>query len=456
MNSMKDRVREATRARADEITPASIPPLRLSPPPPGRRWLRGDLRAALDRARRAARRWGSRAVPLASGAAVLAVLAGMGIVASLGKPTGPAIGAVLPTHVPAAGSLASPPPVPVNEPVPAYYLALTGTRKPYASNPDAAGVFSSATGAQVAKVVPPPPYRNFIGVSAAADDRTFALAAQTSTTEEGARLVTFFIVRYRPGHPARLTPVTAVRVPNGATFTAFALSPDGKKLAVASAPNSRASGISGEIQVATLATGAVATWSSPNGTVGGDTADPWSLSWTADGSTLAFNWFGGDQFASRVTPAMAAATGLRLLDVRAPAGDLAAASRLALHWENGSRVISSGGYLSDIAQITPDGRTIVAALGGPNPRHPQQVVGHLAGFAAYSAATGTLRYLLDWKATRGGQAGGPTDVLWSNASGSLLIVYAPPGHWNRIGVLRGNQLTLLPQSATVQFPAAAW
>jgi hypothetical protein len=38
----------------------------------------------------------------------------------------------------------------------------------------------------------------------------------------------------------------------------------------------------------------------------------------------------------------------------------------------------------------------------------------------------------------------------------VLIVYAPPEHWNRIGVLRDNHLALLPQSSRVQVPAAAW
>jgi len=360
-------------------------------------------------------------------------------------PAGPTIGRAAPAAVAAA--------------IPAYYIALTGTRKPFPS-PDVAGVYSSRTGARLATVVPPRPDRTFIAVSAAADDRTFAVAAQASDGQETSRAVTFYRVRFSPADGTHLTALTAITVPAGATFDGFALSPDGKRLAVASEPNRTALGINGEIQVATLASGRVSTWSSADGAVGGDTAGPWTLSWTGDGRTLAFNWLGYGQYASRITARMAAATGLRLLPAGAPPGDLVKQSRLALHWrDDGSRALASGGAVSDVAMITPDGRRIVAALvGAPADRAPARA-GPLAGFAAFSAATGAREYLRGWRRTQPDRSGGPTDILWTSATGDVLIVYAPPGHRGRIGVLRGEQLTqltLLPQSPAAQFPAAAW
>lgn len=47
-------------------------------------------------------------------------------------------------------------------------------------------------------------------------------------------------------------------------------------------------------------------------------------------------------------------------------------------------------------------------------------------------------------------------MLWSSPAGSVLVVYAPAGHSNRIGVLTGGRLTLLPRPALLSLPAAAW
>ena len=58
--------------------------------------------------------------------------------------------------------------------VPPYYIALAGQP----DTPEHAVIRASATGAVLATVKPPRPYRSFTFVSGAADDRTFVLAAQ--------------------------------------------------------------------------------------------------------------------------------------------------------------------------------------------------------------------------------------------------------------------------------------
>jgi hypothetical protein len=555
MRGLEDRIRAATRAAAREITADSIGPLRLQPRPLRSRWL-----AAADGqpgwARRAA--WRQRAMPLAAAAAVLAVIAGVATVTAhppaafgAGQLThafprfGPPAPAAAPhltataraRQAPAAaparqarvlrgGKLTALPAVSASAAIPAYYVALARTRKPFASSSYDAAVYSSTTGAELARIRPPGAFRSFVQVSAAADDRTFALAAQygpaapSPTTSAklaprqpagtaspvlspaprhettldstvpgpattaaawtsapsraasppaaaGLARVAFFILRFNPAAGStQLTVVPRLVVPARASFDALALSPDGKQLAVAFAPGGRAAGTSGEIQIGNIATGRVRTWSSPAGAVGGGTIYPGVLSWTADSRTLAFNWSGSSAARSRASPPVnrpadtAAATGLRLLDTSSPAGDVVARSKLALHWNGNTGAIASGGYLSNVALITPDGRGIVAVLDQPAARLPVPLsVGVLASFAEYASATGSLRYVLEYPATRLGETGGPAGVLWSNPAGSMLIVYAPTGDRqgsSRIGVLRGSVLTLLPQPATAQFPAAAW
>ena len=64
--------------------------------------------------------------------------------------------------------------------VPPYYVALTAPAYPdvYDGNAPAAEVRATATGAVLAKIIPPKPYVHFAGVAAAADDRTFVLVAE--------------------------------------------------------------------------------------------------------------------------------------------------------------------------------------------------------------------------------------------------------------------------------------
>jgi hypothetical protein len=110
-----------------------------------------------------------------------------------------------------------------------------------------------------------PPGGRFTAVAAAGDDRTFLLAAQTSTS------VDFYEQRLdphgRPGSPVLVFTLPATSAP------AFALSPDASQFAYATA---------GGIGVVSLATGTRRSWTAAGGRVVG-------LSWAGD-NALAFTW----------------------------------------------------------------------------------------------------------------------------------------------------------------------
>jgi hypothetical protein len=172
MSTVEDRIRAAAQAAAETVTPGSVPPLRLPEDRDGaRRQYRWPLRPAL-------RRWSSLLVPLAAAAAVIGVVAAsLAISATFhgnARPAGPAVR----SH-PSPAPLR---PAPLGQAalyqVPRYFAALTLTAPVQVRGGEAVVVRSTLTGQVLATVTAPPPYQIFTWVSAAADDRTFVLAAQ--------------------------------------------------------------------------------------------------------------------------------------------------------------------------------------------------------------------------------------------------------------------------------------
>lgn len=389
-------------------------------------------------------------------AAVIAVLAGLiGLAGRPGtRPAPPRAGSChLPTSPPvtphSSSSLSYSDPFAgtASHLIPPYFIALKGTRRPYPAHPNIAAVYSSATGSALATVRVPKPYRTFILVSAAADDRTFALAAQGAQPLGRRAPIAFFLLRFSAAtHRARLTRITTVpAIPARASLDAFALSPDGQKLAVAWEPNNPARRcITERIQVTDLRSGAARNWASGTGSVEGDTDDPWSVSWAADSRTLAFNWYALPP--ARSKQATGPGTGLRELDT-AVGGSIEGSSQLLLPFRGPGRRTPAGS-LTDIAFLTPDGASIVGA-----------VTDHgSAGYAVFSRA-GKLRRVLGSGPVSGVDSGGPRDVLWASPTGSVLVVSSPPGHNGRVAILAHGQVTLLPPlpaSVSVNLPAAAW
>jgi hypothetical protein len=173
------------------------------------------------------------------------------------------------------------------------------------------------------------------------------------------------------------------------------------------------------------------------------------LSWTADGRTLAFQqWVTGEIIH------------LRLLDTTTPGGSLQAASRLVLRWPgDGATWHYVHGKISNVlfgfsAIITPDGSKIVAATEDLT-KHP---LSSALAFTEFSAATGKVVKVLGRWPIPGLYPGQTQDVLWTNSSGSTLIVLAhkpgvptkdprsinSAGYGIEFGVLHGNQFTPLP------------
>ena len=165
MNTVEDTLRAALRETAGEVTPQSVPPLRL--PGARRRGMAGPA---------ARRRWAGWLTPLAAAASVTAVVA-----ASLAIPT-----ALHDRHQAAshpAGPFAG---------VPPYYVVLTGKNpSPVVMQRQFAEVRATATGVTLARVTPPRPYRTFVAAAGAGDGRTFVLVAGpwAVTYRDGGKLI---------------------------------------------------------------------------------------------------------------------------------------------------------------------------------------------------------------------------------------------------------------------------
>jgi hypothetical protein len=446
MNTLEDRIRAAVAQTAEEIAPGSIRPLSLhgGQVPSGRRTRAG--RAA--RAGRGSARWPRGLIPVAAAASVIAVVAAsLAIAGSLsggrsaaaraqaGQPgTGRSRPGKAPQIVSAASraALAS---------VPGFYVALTPG---YMGVNNRAQVRATATGAVLATVAAPAPYNTFSWVSAADDDRTFVLAAQQWTPVPPGSAsgpiekrnddtpTKFFVLHLSSGgRTAQLSALPIPVQPGSVWIDGIALSPDGSKLAVVVNATGAHPDASPAIAVYTVATGAAKEWRWPGSAVIGN-QKPWGspLSWTADGRTVAF----------QIVPANGTIE-VRLLDTDAPGGLMA--SRLGVEWTAGgvtgangtvirgsrtSPANSLGGYNT---LITPDGTKIVCVTTGTT----------VSGVTEFDAATARVASDTDPQAT---------GVLWTNASGSTLIV----SNASTVGVLTGGQFTPLPDASNVGIMSA--
>ncbi len=429
MSMLEDRVRRALRETAEEITPLDVPPLGLPDGagrgPAGRRWLARGRRA---------HGWPGWLTPLAAAAAVAVVLA-----ATL------ALTGTLPGHRPAhRGQPGRPLPG-----VPRYYVVLAPT--PHGAWPQQAEVRATATSQTVARLAVPAPYNVFMMVAAAADVGRYVLDGQrTEVQQEGkvkiaepagpVRFYQFWISS--SGQVSSLRPVPVPEVPAGPSLAGLALTPDGRKLAVAL--ETPKPGRNPEIEVDTLATGAQRVWTWPGAqpiemSLGGTGA---AVSWAADDRTLAFQRLVGSQIQ------------VRLLDTAAPGSSLAA-SRVALSrfWDGSGHRFRHGRSVNDIMTfgtlLTPDGSKIVCTTDTETQQPPSAEL----AFTEFSAQTGQVVTQRDhWQIT-GHWPTEEQDVLWANADGSTLLVVAhQPGVTAdsqgdfpiQFGILRGNRYTPLP------------
>jgi len=258
-------------------------------------------------------------------------------------------------------------------------------------------------------------------VTVAGDDRTFVLALFSH-----ARGTRFYALRITAsGQSAGLTLLAIRPLPIREAVDAVALTPDGTRLAVAI----QSGGRDGRVEVITLATGAVRTWTTTRGGL------PEALSWDAAGRRLAFFW-------SSAT----SAAGLWLLDTSAPGTGLLSGRRLLPQTVGPDEVQS--------ALISPDARTIIASVTYNGTAQVSQgtVVG---GIVEVSAQTGRPRRTLLAE-----RAAHSSDVGWHITSCLLPSLDATGNHLlascDQFGRLDRGRFTALPGAAPQTTVAAAW
>ena len=455
MNTIEERIRAAARAAADTVPPDSVPPLEL---PVG-----GEARFRWRRPRSAEV---SRAGWLAPTAAAAVMVLIAVLVVAISRSPHEAFG---PT--PAASAAGAPAPGPSiasyvrSGQVPPYYVAITSHGNPN-FNPAYAVVQATVSGKTLATFAPAAG-RTIVAVTAAADDRTFVFSEQPQSGNQTFEPHAFYRVQLdSAGRPGQVTKL-AMSVPRGELVTGLALSPDARQLAIAVQPdNVKSEPNLQEVRLYTLATGAVRTWSG-NGTIGSGPDDARSMSWASDERTLAFDWIGPDSGTMVV----------RLLALSAPGGDLLADSRLATTLRSPEQGEAQAATATGAATslfppalacqedsiVTPDGSAVVcgaieatnatfSTTGGGSPLKR----GAETGFFEFSTATGKVTHILGrWAFANVGALA--MNVLWSNASGSLLIAVIPNAGNGRIGVIRGNEFTpILAQSAGIPANSSNW
>jgi hypothetical protein len=437
---MEEAARAAMRAAAGTVSDA--PPLHLPPPleMPAPQRPRGHEPG--HRRRRA--QW---LVPLAAAACVIAIAAGL--VTARRVQNEP----LSPRPVPSSATSASA--------VPDYYVALS--HPPDTATPNQVIVGNAATG-QVLSRVAPPAGTTFAGAAGAADDRTFVLETQPFPQSLPARTIagygymptaaaatlprTWYLLRVSPSASpaAQLVRIPVPVTPAGQEVTALALSPDGSKLALAILPHPFTKGFMGVggtlqlLRVYSVSTGAVLrTWSSTTGSIDSYDFTPDSgttMSWLPDGNHLAV-------FVDSDSP------GLRLLDIRSPGGDLAAAGARLTTGEISNCSQSPTGYAPLL--LAPDRTTLVCAWYDSwspysSPLGPRNGGGcaattMMAGIADYSlsapeaAASGTMwqpwrasRTMVSYSVKADCGASARPQLAWSSPDGGEVLAYlASPG-----------------------------
>jgi hypothetical protein len=449
-HQIEDRVRAATRAAADTVTPDSVPPLRLS------------LNGSRGGSRSPASMWARWLAPMAAAAAVVAVAVAMVTVGrTVNHRTGGTQGSS-PSSRP--GPVRTGPPISsyvASGRVPRYYVSIESIGNPN-FNPSYAVVRSTVTGASMG-LVETAVGRTVVAVTAAADDRTFILDEQpwvssSSSANQSFEPRSFAKLSLRPDGRVLSLVEMPQSVPAGQLMTGFALSPDGTKLAIAIQPdNNKREPQLTEVKVITLATGAVQTWTG-NGAIGFGPDDARSLSWTEDERTLAFDW-------AAAGPGVH--VGVWLLDLEAGGGSLLAHSREAVTLLNEAQLRveplvpptlpasaspappATPPTCQEDEIITPDGSAIVCgAITAVNQISTATSLhrGAETKYIEYATASGKVgRVLGHW--TFGSVGALSVEVLWSNASGTVLIGVIPDSGAGRVGVISGNEFTSLPLSA---------
>jgi hypothetical protein len=408
MTGLEEKLRAAITETADEIRAWEVPPLalrtasRLGPASAGRE-----------------RRWRRPLVPLAAAVAVLAVVVASLTVASL-RPSqhsrryDPAI---------ASGPFRG---------APRYYVEIALTRARQYNGPRHALVRATSTGAVLATISPPRPYSSLVAVTGDVGDQTFVLAAVRDGGRRDARpysafpATRLFLLRLTPaGRPKPLTPLPIPEFGDYWTLTGLVLSPGGTRVAVGLYANTQKQ--LAEVRIYSLSTGSSRTWAGA-GVIGFGPYDSQSISWPAGLADVTFMWGGGNLRSD----------GLRLLDAASPGSSLVQDSRFAV-----ADPQPNGAEINSDATLTPDGMRIAAVM---SPRKGSNYIDE------FSVRTGRVV----WADLRQpGHGLSYQDVLWTNGTGSVLIVKTDDESGNGLGIVRNGTFTPLP-GPPMGYNATAW
>jgi hypothetical protein len=421
--SIEDRIRTATRAGATLVR--DIGPMAADP--------------ETVRARRlpapAVRRWGTWGIPLAAAAAV--ALVAISLVAVRGADSGaPASHPVTPAAPTAA---------------PRYYVAVdvAGTEVDGYTGTGRLIIGDDHTGTAIAAVAPPHGLK-FAAVQGASDDRTFIVeATSTKQSAAGEGPETWYALRIAPGaaRPYWLSQLPIKLPSSSPNSIGFALSPDGRELAVESVGEPSSSGDTVTLALYSASSGAeLHAWTASKLTPGMASG---TLSWLAGGRQLAF---------TDVPPGAGQSEQLRTLDVTGPGTNLMTASNVVLTLKSPDASPSNCYSM----HLSPDGGTVVCGTqyafvdGGPG-TNAGCANGGLE-FTAYSVRTGKpVRVLYQY---RGACHNGISMVLWMNAAGTEIIGsiqtdIANEGgeHAGQVGVMSGGRIhpLKLPKSVPTDY-----
>ena len=439
--TIEDRLHDFTRAIDAAMSP--VRPLDLTPA--------AEPKTARPAWRRAygGHRWPALLVPLGAAVTVVAVAAALIVIRDFPRvgtrPAGVAASAPSPAGSGPAGSGPATDP----EALPAYFAALS---HPHAGMPGPNGGMSTTpppdpvvvgetrTG-RVLATVPPAAGATFVGVTGAADDRTFVLDAmprQGDPTAVGPR--TWYLLRFTPGaaQPAHLVKLAIPSIAALDVIEGIALSPDGAKLAVFSQDTGGPAVGLFTLRVYRVANGAlVRGWSGTgayHGSYGYGSAAPpddnRTLSWTADGRRLAF--------AYRSSTGPDPSLYLRMVDLTRPGQDLFADSTVILKIAVSATTGKSAIWCESLA-ITGDGQTAVCgarlprvapagitldAYTRPAPWGGCAGPADLAypGVAEVSLASRKLTKVL-YQVKPACMGNGASTILWASPSGQAVLSY---------------------------------
>jgi hypothetical protein len=332
---------------------------------------------------------------------------------------GLATGAVtVATAAPASAAQAS---AGVSAGMPRYYVISSH------SQADPLQVRSSVTGRVVDTVTPPAACDpKGIRVAAAGDDRTFVVGCDTPQSKSEANGFWRLKISSR-GQASALAPL-AIKTPDHATLNDLALTPDGRQLAIGMQGPGGVPGGPGRIEVATLATGRVKTWTGEA---------PFDLSWGNHGRELGFML----------------TAGLYALNPNASHGGKLSSAHLVLGRTAGSEGV-------DVAELSPDGATIFASVNSSHltgPLHRGSVVG---GVAEISARTGKIERMLATEHAHYSADGGGSEAGWYETTCTLGPVDVTGQHLlvgcDQFGRVDRTRFTPLPGVDQDTYFSAAW